>query len=285
MTWYGTHVYFGENPNRILRVDADGGKPEMVISGNDREIYYGPQLLPGGNDLLLTVLNNTRFGATSFQWDSAQIVVRSLRSGVSHVLVDGADGRYVPCGHLVYALANTLMAVPFDANTQRLIGPRVPVVDNLRRGGANASAQMAFSATGSLAYITSERGGNRVLVVADRSEGRQTLSVPPGPYNHPRLSPDGRHLFFATDESAATSQLMAAAIDTGPGFSSRAPAALPVEDIVTNRDRGGFDVMPDGQHFVVLMLEGTVVPGTLPGDEFSITLNWFDDLSKRAISR
>jgi hypothetical protein len=47
-------------------------------------------------------------------WITARIVVQSLDKTTRQVLLErGIDARYVPTGHLVYAIDGTLFAVPF----------------------------------------------------------------------------------------------------------------------------------------------------------------------------
>lgn len=41
-------------------------------------------------------------------------------------ILTGEDGRYVPTGHLVYAIDTTLMALPFDPAARRITGGPVP---------------------------------------------------------------------------------------------------------------------------------------------------------------
>ena len=82
----------------------------------DGEAVYGPQVLPDGRSVLFTVAATT---AGTDRWDKGRIVVQSLASGERKTLIDGggSDARYVPTGHLVYALSGVLFAVPFDATT------------------------------------------------------------------------------------------------------------------------------------------------------------------------
>src|SRR5678816_3392799 len=71
----------------------------------------------------------TATGAT--RWDQAEIVVQSLRTGARKVVWHGgSDPRYVPTGHLVYAVGNDLFAVQFDVKRLIASGPRVPVPPN-----------------------------------------------------------------------------------------------------------------------------------------------------------
>ena len=103
-------IFFGQAEG-IMRISADGGTPEPVLSTKEGELAYGPQLLPGGEWLLFSL---TR-GVAADRWDTADIVVHSLRSGERKVVwKGGSDARYVPTGHLIYALDDALFALPFD---------------------------------------------------------------------------------------------------------------------------------------------------------------------------
>src|SRR5215813_1215094 len=101
----------------ILRVSAKGGKPETLIAAKAGEVMRGPQLLPDRDHVLFTVSAQTTTGGVKTTFgDKAQIVAQSLKSGERKTLIEGGvDARYVPTGHLVYALGSTLLAVPFDA--------------------------------------------------------------------------------------------------------------------------------------------------------------------------
>jgi dipeptidyl aminopeptidase/acylaminoacyl peptidase len=167
------------------------------------EVAHGPQLLPGGDTVLFTLAK----GATAAdRWDKAQIVVHSLKSGQRKVLIDGADARYVPTGHLVYSLGNpgTLLAVPFDLKHLQITGGPVPVIEGvLRAGTGTGAANFSFSDDGSLVYVPSSAsiaGAGRILALVDRSGVRKPLPIPPAYYFQPRFSPDGKQLTMSTDD-------------------------------------------------------------------------------------
>ena len=192
------YIYMGRT-KAIVRVSANGGKPEQVITLKDNETAYRPQLLPGGGDMLFTL--QTGGNSMTQSWDTAQIVVQSLTSNERTVLIrGGSDGRYVPSGHLVYSVGTTLFAMAFDVQTRQVTGARIPIVDDVQRGLGvglgGAAAQFAFSDTGSFAYIP--RGVTArnafALALVDRDGGRTDLKIEPGPYSNPRISPDGRQL-------------------------------------------------------------------------------------------
>ena len=109
MSWGTDGIVFGQPNKGIMRVSANGGTPEMLVSVKDGEEAYGPQILPGGETVLFTLAT----GTAAERWDKAQIVTQSLRSGERKTLVDGgSDGRYVPTGHLVYAIGGNRLRSP-----------------------------------------------------------------------------------------------------------------------------------------------------------------------------
>src|SRR5262249_6746354 len=160
------------------------------------ESAFGPQVLPGGEFLLFTLATGTGLD----RWDTAKIVLQSLKTGDRHVLLEGgSNARYVPTGHLVYALGSTILAVPFDVKTLQLTGQPVSIVDGVMRTGAggNGAAQFAFSENGAMVYVTGDASkglGARVLAFVDREGKRTPMNIPPGIYDDPRISPDGKQL-------------------------------------------------------------------------------------------
>jgi len=183
-------IVYGQ-PEGIMRVSANGGTPELVVPTEAAEQVHGPQMLPGGEWVLFTLTSASGLA----RWDEAQIVVQSLESGERKILWEGgSDARYVPTGHLVYALEGVLFALPFDLASLEVSGGPVPMVEGVRRAFDNqtASANYGFSDRGTLIYVPgSAVGANRTLGFADRNGGVELLDVRPAPYLNPRLSTDG----------------------------------------------------------------------------------------------
>ncbi len=184
----------------IWRVSSEGGKPEQVVKVEAGQIAHGPQLLSGGRAILFTLV--ARYG----EWDTAQIVVQSLDTGKRDVVVErGADARYVPSGHLVYARDGTLFAVPFDVSRLAVTGDAVPLVDDVAQ--PNVAAQFAFSNQGALVYVPRDAIGElsrpRTLVWVDR-QGREVpiKRMPPRNYWYPRLSSDGTRVALVLRDQA-----------------------------------------------------------------------------------
>jgi serine/threonine-protein kinase len=133
-------------------VAANGGSPKQLIAVDPQkgESAHGPQLLPDGRSVLFTL--NTGTG-----WDNAQVVAQEMDTGERYLLVDGgADGRYVPTGHIVFVQGSTLYASACDIDDFEVAGSRVPLVENLRLAAGIASpgtAQFSISSSGTIAYI------------------------------------------------------------------------------------------------------------------------------------
>ena len=186
-------ILFAHSTSSISQVSAAGGTPEVLTtldSDQGESSHSSPQLLPDGDTLLFTA------GSP----EGRKVVVQSLETGERKIVLEGAaDARYVPTGHLVYAQAGTLMAVGFDLGQLEATGTVTPILEGVMQVGANTQAHLAFSDTGTLVYIPSRvdpRTG-RTLVWVDR-QGKVELAAPPGRYNHPRLSPDGQRVAFAS---------------------------------------------------------------------------------------
>jgi eukaryotic-like serine/threonine-protein kinase len=200
LSWEREGIAFGQT-GRIVRIGHNGGKPEVLVSAKNGEILLAPQILPGGEAVLFTVATSS----TADGWNRALIVVQSLRTGERKVLVEGgADGRYVPTGHIVYAVGGTLFAVNFDLRRQEVRGGPTAIVEGVMRATAAASgtAHFSFSGNGSLAYLPGPTGLNATqfdIAITARDGKVERLNLPQGPYDYPRVSPDGRKITFGTD--------------------------------------------------------------------------------------
>jgi serine/threonine-protein kinase len=95
--------------------------------------------------------------------------------------------------------------------------------------------------------------------------------------HYPVWSPDGKQIYYATDEVGGTSQIMSVDVQTQPHFAVLKTTPLPIKGILSNQGLGGFDITPDGKYFVVLMPRGV---GRNRFPQINITLNWFEELKQ-----
>jgi hypothetical protein len=203
IAWGDDAILFGQSGTGIMRVLPIGGNPQIVVAlGPSEALGHGPQLLPDGVTLLFTIARRVE-GADA--WENAQIVVQSLKTGERKTIVDRAtDARYVPTGHIVYAVGGTLFAVPFDLATLATTAGAVPIVEGVRRVNAVSSGgvHFAFSNSGSLVYLAGPvSAAQQNLMLFDRKGGAEALALPPGPYRYPRVAPDGKRVVFETNDT------------------------------------------------------------------------------------
>ena len=221
MSWQDDGIVFGQSRVGISRVSAGGGKPEILVSVNDAELAHGPQILPGGQVVLFTLAR----GTGNDRWEKAEIIVQRLSSGERTTLIrGGSDARYVSTGHLVYALGNVLLAVPFNLNRLEVTGDAVALVQGVRRATVptvnTGAAHFDFSNTGSLVYVPGVEldSGATALALLDRKGNVELLKLPPGSYETPRMSPDGKRIAYS---SAVGSDQIISVYDTSGASSPR----------------------------------------------------------------
>jgi hypothetical protein len=202
MSWGAEGILVGQGPGGVLLLrGGDGSAPaERLVEVDEGEIAASPQMLPGGDALLFTLAR--RASDATEQWDAAEVVVHSLRTGERRTLVQGAsDARYLPSGHLVYAVAGTVWARSFDIRTHA-IGEPVAVVAGVRRSAETGAAQFATSASGTLLYAPGTTGWMtgeaQTFVVTNAAGATEALGLPAGVYGHPRVS--GNRLAFEQDD-------------------------------------------------------------------------------------
>jgi eukaryotic-like serine/threonine-protein kinase len=200
-SWTGDQIVFSNPSKGIMRVSSDGGEPEVLVSLKPPEAGAMPQILDNGRLLLFTLFSEARTGTE----DKGQIVVQSLGTGERKIVLRGGSAaRYAPTGHLLYVVAGTLLAIPFDLKTLQVRGQRVSIIEDVRRAtDLGATAEYSFSDDGSLVYILgtlTRPASSSTLAFADRNGKAQSLPLPPQPYYHPRVSPDGKQIVYGTDD-------------------------------------------------------------------------------------
>ena len=188
VSWGTDGIVFGQPDKGIMRVSANGGTPEVLVGVKDGEQAYGPQILPGGETVLFTLAT----GTAAERWDRAHIVTHSLRSGERKTLVDGgSDARYVPTGHLVYAVGGIVFAVPMDLRRLEVTDGPIPIVEGVRRRPTPSRARPNSISQARERWCTcqariSATTAQSQLALIDRKGGVELLKLPPGPYQHPR---------------------------------------------------------------------------------------------------
>jgi dipeptidyl aminopeptidase/acylaminoacyl peptidase len=202
VSWGETGLVIGQGSNGIVRCPAHGGEPERLVTANAGEELQGPQLLPGGKTILYTVAKTSEGRG---RWDNAQIVVQSLIGGDRRVIISGgSDARYLPTGHIVYALSGVMLAAPFDLQRLEIAGPAAPVIEGVTRTltGVTGTAQYDVAANGTLVYLPgpARMTRDRAIAVVTREGTPTRYNIPVGPYEQVRASPDGTRLAIGSDD-------------------------------------------------------------------------------------
>jgi serine/threonine-protein kinase len=203
--WQGDHIVFAQPAKGIMRVSANGGEPETIAQVANDEAAFGPRLIDRGTAVLYTV---SKAGLGFDRWDQHgdlkgghQRMAWAVDGPIAGLLTD------LPTGHIVYALASSVLAIPFDLKTGEAKGGPVPVVESVMRVPNSATqmgiAHFATSATGALAYVPGTANGPdgaKLLSFVERDGKTQPIALPPQMYVHPRLSPDGTQIAVGTDD-------------------------------------------------------------------------------------
>lgn len=197
MSWGPDGILFGQAGKGILRVRPDGGTPELLVRVNPGELAADPQSLPDDRGTLFTLSPEGRGGMEL--WNKARIVVQAPKAIEPRTLIDSASGgRYLATGHIAYAIEGRLFAVAFDLRTLTVRNRPVPVLEGIARSPNSPVAQFSVSNSGALVYIpgpasASERPRYSLAMLAETGK-LDLLQLPPGPYESPRISPDGTQL-------------------------------------------------------------------------------------------
>jgi len=194
-----TIIFATRDPTTGLqRVPAGGGDVTVLTRPSQARgelDHLWPEMLPGGRAVLFTI---TATGGP----DAAQVAVLDLATNTPRVLMrGGSHAHYVQSGHLVYTAEGTLRAVPFDLGRLETRGTPVTVMPRLVKKPQGV-ADFVVAADGTLAYVDAPdfAAATNTLVWVDRQGREKPLDVAAGPYEHPRVSPDGLRVAVVNGE-------------------------------------------------------------------------------------
>jgi serine/threonine-protein kinase len=182
-------IVYTQAYNTGLWIVSEGGGDARMLTKPDAtkgELgHWWPQILPDGDHVLFTAYRTPL--------DSATIEVLTISSGERQVvLTGGVYGFYVPTGHLIFAVGETIRAVPFELDTLQVTGAPRSVVDDVAMNLTDGAAAFDVSETGTLAYLPVDSYVTETDVVFVDRAGKETPALPKRDrYTNPRLSPDG----------------------------------------------------------------------------------------------
>jgi serine/threonine-protein kinase len=196
MTWgEDGRIYFSSlgGNGGIWRVPVAGGTPEPVTEVADsaaEHMHAWPQLLPGGTELLFTVL-----GPSGGARDS-RIVVETIASGERRRLVEQATfGRYLTSGHLLYVTnEGTAFLVGYDRGKRAVAGTPQQFLPDVNVASWGGAALLAVAENGTVAFEPGSAVAPQVVRAVDRSGRDLGAIVPAGYLDGIRVAPDGRRI-------------------------------------------------------------------------------------------
>jgi len=183
-----TIVFADSEGVNLSQVSASGGKPEILSRGKDRsDRAFYPEFLPGGKAVLFSIkgFHNPDYGV---------IDLLTLATGERRVLLEGGTNpRYAASGHIVFARAGAIMAVPFDLSRLEVTGPPVTLIEGVRIEEWGA-AQFSLSPEGMLVYASGARAWIGNLTWVDQQGNSKPVGAPAQAYGPLTLSPDGQRV-------------------------------------------------------------------------------------------
>jgi len=159
-TWGSYHtIVFSPLASVLQRVSDGGGPAQPVTRFNPGEsLHLWPEFLPGSEAVVFEALYPPKIVIQRLAGSERQDLNQSI----------GSNPHYASSGHLIYALGDNLMALPFDLDRLRVRGTAVPVMRGVLVPGTGG-AQYDVSATGSLVYIAGS-----VHSAVNQADGRST---------------------------------------------------------------------------------------------------------------
>jgi len=202
----GTILFTPDFRSGLFKIPSTGGTaaPATQIdkSGDNETSHRWPCFLPDGRHFLYFARTNGKQtqAADIGSLDSKEPVARHFLEVDSQVL-------YAEPGYLVFVRGRTLFAQPFDASSLTLHGEAVPIADGvepLGEIGPTSYAPFSVSQTGALVYRSEVLNLTQLTWFDRHGKALGTLG-PPGRYDEPALSPDGKRLVIDVNASSSSS--------------------------------------------------------------------------------
>ncbi len=225
----GTLVYVAPSLSELRRIGDAGGSYSVALrdSALGGRGMGNPTPLPGGKGVLLQMCTS---GCVTVSVHAAD-----LRAGTQKTVIeDAVQAWYLPSGHLLYVrLDGAALLAPFDLDKLEISGGAVPALESVLRGGG--FAQLAWSRSGSVAYLSGAAGARDAVVVRVSKEGSvvQVDTSWAGQFNSLATSPDGRRLAVGVGVGSSALNIWVKQLDRGPltrltfGGRDRRPAWSP----------------------------------------------------------
>ena len=172
----------------VVRTPPSGGPGRQLFPQKRSEALAFPQLLPGNNAILVSVLSADGVRVEAHELSTGKVTVLIAEGGVAQLVRSGPGATQ---GHLLYVRAGALWAAPMNFDRVALTGTPTAVVNQVH--GTGSTITFAVSESGTLAYqpATGGEGEGQTLVWVDRSGNEEPIPAPRRQFASPRLTPAG----------------------------------------------------------------------------------------------
>ena len=269
-------VTIAETPHALIRIPVDGSPPAepLPLDIAEMNINEGPiAYLPDGSILC----NFSTWGDRGYQED---IFLIDPASGEVHPLVENAQfGSLMPSGDLLVSRHDTLLVIPFDADSREITGGPAPVMGGLRAANTWVGAWFDLADNGTLIHLPGGLIGlERLLVFLQDNTEVTPWSEERRAYNsHTLVSRDGSRLAVIVSNSqqlyevwiseVGSPRLKRLVAESGMDCYPRSwsqDASRLVYDCTGNPEREGIFVRPvDGSSPPEQLMSGKSIPGNL----------------------
>ena len=199
-TWNRDNVIlFSDASGPILRIPAAGGVASRVTSldaASGETNHVRPVFLPDAKHFLYRAIKGVGTGV---------LYAGSLESNERTQLEVDVLGHAYANGFLLLVRGTTLMALRFDADRLKVSGEAMPVLEQVRLGGALLlNGALSVSESGVLVYQPPSAQRSQ-LVWVDRRGKELAVLGDPAELSYLQLSPNGRHAAVTVQPSSGGS--------------------------------------------------------------------------------
>ena len=246
-TWnaQGVILFAPSYNSAIFRVPAQGGTPIPLTTldrARNQNSQRFPLFLPDGRHFLFL----TRASGASGR-PANDVEVSSLDGGAPTSLVATDNNAAYASGYLLYTRERILMARRFDPARLAFLHDESPVADDVTVIPAASLAVFSVSRNGVLVFDRGPGGASIELAWLDRGGNKIGTLGPPGDYEEPQFSPDGRRIAVDLQEPT-TGRQDVWIVDTGRGIPTR---------LTTGESESAGPVwLPDGKRVIFRTRQG-----------------------------